>query len=102
MAKKSIEEIAEHSKAELRKEKSGATWVAMMELSDFINWSGIASEVFKKKPAWILQRLHGYEVNGKPARFKPEEYEQLTGAMRHIAADLLRNAEAIEKAAADE
>ena len=35
MAKKSIEDIAEHSKTELRKEKSGATWVAMVELSEF-------------------------------------------------------------------
>lgn len=102
MAKKSIEEITESSKKELRKEKSGAALVAMLELSDFINWSGIASEVFKKKPAWILQRLHGYEVNGKPARFKPEEYDRLAEAMVHVAELLRKNAEAIRQAAADE
>lgn len=102
MAKrKSIDEITDNAKHELRKEKSGATWVAMLELSDYISWSGISREVFGKSPNWLLQRLHGYEVNGKPARFKEEEYEQLTQAMTHIAELLQKNADAIRQAEPD-
>ena len=59
-------------------------------------------EITECSPAWILQRLHGYEVNGKPARFKPEEYDRLAEAMVHVAELLRKNAEAIRQAAADE
>jgi len=46
----------------------------------------------------LLQRLHGYVVNGKPARFKPEEYKILSDALRDIAAKALRAADAIDNA----
>lgn len=100
--KKEMEETTERiyqkAKAELNKEKSGAVWVAMMELGDYINFSGIAKEYFKKSANWLLQRLHGYKVNGKPATFKPEEYQQLTTAFREIAAQLNAAADRIEAA----
>ena len=45
-----------------------------------------------------MQRLHGYEVNNKPARFKPEEFKILSDALRDIAAKALRIADAIDNA----
>lgn len=92
------EEIVEKAKKELAKEKDGAVWLAMMELSDYIVFSAIAKNYFKKSGNWILQRLHGYEVNGKPAQFKPEECTNLVKALRDLAAKLEQAADRIEKA----
>ena len=84
----STEEFVEKAKKELAKEKGGAVWLAMIELSDYIVFSAIAKNYFKKSSNWILQRLHGYEVNGKPAQFKPEEITIFVQALRDIAAKL--------------
>ena len=92
------EAIVEKAKKELAKEKSGAVWLAMIELSDYIVFSAIAKNYFKKSSNWILQRLHGYEVNGKPAQFKPREITIFVKALRDIAAKLNEAADRIEKA----
>ena len=94
----STDKIVEKAKKELAKEKGGAVWLAMMELSDYIVFSAIAKEYFKKSSNWILQRLHGYEVNGKPAQFKPGEITIFVKALRDIAAKLNEAAGRIEKA----
>jgi hypothetical protein len=88
----------EKEKSELRKTKSGAVWVSKMELSDYINYSGISSNFFNRTPAWILQRLSGYEVNGKKATFSESEYKELSKAYRKIAEMLIKNADFIESA----
>lgn len=85
------------SKEELRKYKAGATWVAMMELSDFIKWNGIAKKMGKSNN-WILQRLHGYEVNGKKAEMTEAQYVDFVKELRELADVITRNADAIEKA----
>lgn len=91
-------EIAEQARKELEKEKSGAAWMAMLSLNDALNYSDMARTYFGKSANWLLQRLHGYVVNGKPARFKPEEYKILSDALRDIAAKALRAADAIDNA----
>ena len=58
----------------------------------------IAKEYFKKSCNWILQRLHGYEVNGKPAQFKPGEITIFVKSLRDIAAKLNEAADRIEQA----
>lgn len=95
---KKADEIAERARKELEKEKSGAAWMAMLSLNDTLNYSDMARTYFGKSANWLLQRLHGYEVNGKPARFKPEEYKILSDALRDIAAKALRAADAIDNA----
>lgn len=92
------EEIVAKAKRELAKGKSGAVWLAMIELSDYIKFSAIAKTHFNKSSNWILQRLHGYEVNGKPAQFKPEEMTVFVQALRGIAAKLNESADRIEQA----
>lgn len=82
-------------------EKNTAVWVNYMELADMLNFSQIAEKYFQRKPSWILQRLHGFEVNGKKAMFKPEQYQVLTAALRDIAARLLDAADEIDNAPAD-
>ena len=92
------EEIVAKAKRELAKGKSGAVWLSMIELSDYIKFSAIAKTHFNKSSNWILQRLHGYEVNGKPAQFKPEEMNVFVQALRGIAAKLNESADRIEQA----
>ena len=92
------EEIVAKAKRELAKGKSGAVWLAMFELSDYIKFSAIAKTHFNKSSNWILQRLHGYEVNGKPAQFKPEELVVFVQSLREIANMLNESADRIEQA----
>ena len=94
----STEEFVEKAKKELAKEKGGSVWLAMIELSDYIVFSAIAQSYFQKGSNWILQRLHGYEVNGKPAQFKPIEITIFVKALRDIAAMLNVAADRIEQA----
>ena len=94
----STEEFVEKAKKELAKEKGGSVWLAMIELSDYIVFSAIAKNYFKKSSNWILQRLHGYEVNGKLAQFKPREITIFVKALRDIAAMLNVAADRIEQA----
>ena len=94
----SIDKFIEKQKNELAKEKHGAVWLAMIELSDYIKFSAIAKSHFNKSSNWILQRLHGYEVNGKPAQFKPEETTIFVKALRDIANKLNESADRIEQA----
>ena len=88
----------EKAKTELSKETHGAVWLAMIELSDYIKFSAIAKSHFKKSSNWILQRLHGYEINGKPAQFKPEETTIFVNALRDISLKLNEAADRIEQA----
>ena len=92
------DEIVAKAKKELSEEKDGAVWLTMMELSDYIKFSAIAKNYFKKSSNWILQRLHGYEVNGKPAQFKPEELTVFVRSLREISAKLNECADRLEQA----
>ena len=82
--------------------KSGATYVAFMELKGVINNSGIAREYFHRSPSWLLQRINGNTVFDKKAGFRPEEYQQLAEAFRDIARRLQQHADEIEAAAPDQ
>lgn len=94
----STDQFVEKAKKEIATEKDGAVWLAMIELSDYIKFSAIAKNHFNKSSNWILQRLHGYEVNGKPAQFKPEELAIFVKSLRDIANMLNESADRIEQA----
>ena len=81
--------------------KSGATFVAFMELKGVINNSGLARQYFQRSSSWLLQRINGNVVFDKKAGFRPEEYQQLSDAFRDIARRLQRHADEIEAAAPD-
>lgn len=91
-------EALETAKKYLSQEKDGAVWLVMMEAGELVNYSAIARKYFNKSGNWLLQRLHGYEVNGRPASFKPEEYATFTAALRDLARQLDKAAARIEAA----
>lgn len=44
----------------------------------------VAKTYFNKTRQWLYQRINGSLVNGKPARFTPEEIETLNNALKDI------------------
>jgi hypothetical protein len=57
----------------------------LLEVEDILPYSYIARNYFKKSKAWLFQRLRGYSVNGKPARFTHDELETLGLALQDIS-----------------
>jgi len=45
--------------------------VQLGEVADIVSLSYIAKKYFGKSKYWLYQRINGYTVNGKTARFKP-------------------------------
>lgn len=78
--------------------KDDACWLAGLEICGFINFSEVARKYFGRSAQWLTQRLHGNEVNGKPARFKPEEADKFAEALEDMAARLAAAAARIKEA----
>lgn len=55
------------------------------DIALMVKWANVSKEYFGKSSSWIYQRISGYDVNGKPARFTPEETERLREALHDIA-----------------
>ena len=86
------------ARAFLSETKDGAIWLAMVDINDLVNYSAIARQYFNKSSNWLLQRLHGNVVNGKPATFKPHEARLLSDALRDMATRLTAAADRIDNA----
>ncbi len=81
---------------ELSNIKYGAAWCCMMNLSDYIKFSGIAKAYFNKSSD--SPKASCYMVNGKEAQFTEDEYKKFSDALRDIAAKLNKAADDIDKA----
>jgi predicted Zn-dependent peptidase len=55
------------------------------KISDIISMTYIAEKYFNKTNSWLSQRINEHEVNGKPAKFTPEEIDTLNFAFQDIA-----------------
>lgn len=55
------------------------------ELPEAISFSYIAKKYFGKSRNWLYQRINGYNVNGKPAKFTKEEYDVFIQALNDIS-----------------
>lgn len=58
------------------------------DLPRVLNSAYIAERFFGKSRSWMSQRLNGHIVNGKPARFTPEELETLRNALYTISIEI--------------
>ena len=54
-------------------------------IEKYINFSKISETYFGKTKSWIFQRLHGYFIHGKPAKFTEEEKKELSNALLHLS-----------------
>ncbi|MDR1153314.1 MAG: DUF5053 domain-containing protein [Bacteroidales bacterium] len=59
--------------------------VRLGEVSRVISLSYVAEKYFGKTRQWLYQRLNGNMVNGKPARFTPDERQKLSEALADIS-----------------
>jgi len=59
--------------------------VNLEEVSNIISIAYISKKYFGKTRHWLYQRLNGSIVNGKPARFTPDEKNRLKEALQDIS-----------------
>lgn len=62
----------------------------LREVSQIVSMSYIAKTYFNKTRSWMSQRVNELEVNGKPAKFTPEEIEVLNTAFKDISRKISR------------
>nr|DAQ36127.1 MAG TPA: protein of unknown function (DUF5053) [Caudoviricetes sp.] len=55
------------------------------ELPEVISFSYIAKKYFGKSRNWLYQRINGYTVNGKKARFTENEFQTFQNALKDIS-----------------
>lgn len=60
----------------------------MGSLADALNLSYIARVYFGKSRSWLYQRVNGYSVNGKPAKFTTEESATFCKALDDIKSQI--------------
>lgn len=58
---------------------------ALKGIDNFISLSYIAKNYFNKSKEWLYQRINGNLVNGKPAKFTPNEIEVLNNALQDLS-----------------
>jgi hypothetical protein len=61
------------------------TKAKLREIEDVISYSYIAKNYFNKSNEWLYQRIRGYNINGKTAKFSKEELNTLNFAMQDIS-----------------
>lgn len=65
------------------------------DLAFYLKFGKISKEYFGFSPAWIYQRLNGYDGNGKPCELTEEQRETFREALRDIARKLNEAADKI-------
>ena len=60
----------------------------LSQISEIVSMAYIAKTYFNKSKSWISQRINEFDVNGKPAKFMPEEIETLNFAIQDISSKL--------------
>ena len=60
----------------------------MSEISEIVSMSYIAKTYFNKTKSWMSQRMNELNVNGRPARFTPEEIDTLNAALKDVSEKL--------------
>jgi len=58
------------------------------KVSQIVSLSYIATRYFSKTRNWLYQKINGCSVNGKPAKFTPEEITTLNLALQDISKDI--------------
>lgn len=55
------------------------------DVARYVSLAQISSDYFGKTKQWLYQRIKGYAVNGKPAKFTEEEKEKFRNALIDIS-----------------
>lgn len=60
-------------------------YLEINDISKYVSLNMIASDYFGKSRSWLHQRLRGYTVNGKPAKFTDVERKRLAFALSDLS-----------------
>ena len=60
----------------------------LSQISEMVSMAYIARTYFNKSKSWLSQRINEFDVNGKPAKFLPEEIDTLNYAIKDISTKL--------------
>ena len=58
------------------------------DMPEALSFSYIAQKYFGKSRSWLMQKVNGNTVNGKPARFTDQEREQFRDALQDLSKKL--------------
>lgn len=61
----------------------------MGTLTEAVNLAYIARRYFGKSRQWLYQRINSQTVNGKPAKFTPDEEKRFRAALSDIGTEIM-------------
>lgn len=88
IARRSADEMLAAAKANLEELDARITRQRLDTLADGLSLAYIVQHYMGHTKEWLYQRMNGAIVNGKPARFKTSELEQLQQGIRDYGARL--------------
>jgi hypothetical protein len=59
--------------------------IQLKKVSQIISLSYISQQYFHKTRTWLYQKINASSINGKPAKFTPEEISTLNSALQDIS-----------------
>lgn len=79
---KNFENVLKYAKEEYEKL---ALYSQLGDISRYVSLAQISSDYFGKTKQWLYQRIKGYTINGKPAKFTDEEKEKFRSALLDVS-----------------
>ena len=89
VTEKALQETVKEARRFVERAEDALLRDKLGEIPEVISLSYIAKKYFGKSRNWLYQRINGYLVNGKPARFTEEERKKFVAAINDIS-DMLK------------
>ena len=89
VTEKALQETVKEARRFVERAEDALLRDKLGEIPEEISLSYIAKKYFGKSRNWLYQRINGYLVNGKPARFTDEERKKFVAAINDIS-DMLK------------
>ena len=89
VTEKALQETVKEARRFVERAEDALLRDKLGEIPEVISLSYIAKKYFGKSRNWLYQRINGYLVNGKPARFTDEERNKFVAAINDIS-DMLK------------
>ena len=89
VTEKALQETVKEARRFVERAEDALLRDKLGEIQEVISLSYIAKKYFGRSRNWLYQRINGYLVNGKPARFTDEERKKFVAAINDIS-DMLK------------
>lgn len=89
VTEKALQETVKEARRFVERAEDALLRDKLGEIPEVISLSYIAKKYFGRSRNWLYQRINGYLVNGKPARFTDEERKKFVAAINDIS-DMLK------------